>query len=164
MNRHYTREHYLELVRKIRAAMRDGSITTDIIVGFPGETEEEFMNTYRLFEEVKWDMAYIARYSPRPGTVSAKEMEDDISRAEKVRRWHLLNELLGKIALEKNKEYVGRTVEVLFESWKNGLLMGKTSTFKTVLVEGPEELVGRFVPVVITAAKEWVLIGKLRNL
>lgn len=168
MNRNYTREHYLELVRKIREKMPDAALTSDIIVGFPGETEEEFQNTVRLFEEVRWDMVYIGRYSPRPETVSAREMEDDVDRNEKGRRWHALNEVLGRISLEKNKEYEGRKVEVLFESFKNGLLTGKTETFKTVLVgAGPAagedlaDLVGKFAPVEVKEAQEWVLKGEL---
>ena len=167
MNRNYTREHYLELVKKIQAKMPDAALSTDIIVGFPGETEEEFKNTVKLFEEAKWDMAYISRYSARPETVSGREMKDDVDRNEKGRRWHALNELLGKISFDKNKKYEGRTVEVLFESWKNGLLTGKTETFKTVLVSGEAdlsgaaELVGKFAEVEIQEAKEWILRGEI---
>jgi tRNA-2-methylthio-N6-dimethylallyladenosine synthase len=123
MNRPYTIEQYKDLVKKIRdkfASIHEGSereiaISTDVIVGFPGETEKQFQNTVKLFKEIKFDMAYIAKYSPRPGTAAAK-LKDNVSPKEKERRWKILTEILKKTALEKNKKYIGRTVEVLIEA------------------------------------------------
>ena len=93
MNRKYTVKHYVGLIKKIRRAMPDASITTDIIVGFPGETRKQFNNTIKLFKEIKFSQAYIARYSPRPGTAAYK-LADDVTPAEKKRRWLALNSLI----------------------------------------------------------------------
>jgi len=123
MNRPYTIAKYKKLIQKIRskfAKIREGlerniAISTDIIVGFPGETKKQFGNTVKLFKEIKFDMAYIAKYSPRPGTAAAK-LKDDVSPKEKERRRKILTEILKETALEKNKKYIGRTVEVLIET------------------------------------------------
>ena len=140
--------------------MPDCAITTDAIVGFCGETEEEFRQTLDLFSVVRFDMAYLAEYSPRKGTVSEKMMKDDVPKAEKTRRWRLLNDVLRSTSFEKNREYEGRTVKVLVESLKNGLLSGKTDTFKPVLFRGAQKLIGKVVSVTVTKGKEWVLEGK----
>ncbi|MDD3487307.1 MAG: MiaB/RimO family radical SAM methylthiotransferase [Candidatus Moranbacteria bacterium] len=124
MNRKYTVEHYKKLIRKIRRDFRrlnfrkpkvDPSISTDIIVGFPGETKKQFENTAKLMREMKYDMAYIAQYSPRPETAALK-MKDNVSKKEKARREKVLTEILGKTALANNKKYVGKTVEILVTS------------------------------------------------
>ncbi|MBI5754850.1 tRNA (N6-isopentenyl adenosine(37)-C2)-methylthiotransferase MiaB [Candidatus Peregrinibacteria bacterium] len=159
MNRRYTREKYISIAQKIRSAMPDCAITTDIIVGFCGETDEEFQQTLDLFEIVRFDMAYLAEYSPRKGTVSEKMMRDDVPQAEKTRRWHALNDVLRRISFEKNREYEGRTVKILVESTKKGLLSGKTDTFKPILFPGNKNLIGGIVSVMITKAREWVLEG-----
>lgn len=170
MNRKYTREHYLKLIKKIRQKIPNCAISTDIIVGFPGETKEQFKNTYKLFEEVKWDMAYIAQYSVRPGTSAAKSFKDNVHREEKKRRFKKLNQLLEKISLEKNKKYVRRTTKILVETrhaWplqqKNKLhfYTGKTDTFKTVQFKSPKNLIGKLVKVKITKAREWILEGEV---
>jgi tRNA-2-methylthio-N6-dimethylallyladenosine synthase len=96
MNRGYTRESYLEVVRKLRAAAPDVVLGTDIIVGFPGETEEDFQQTVELAREVDWKLAFVARYSPRPGTASWRIYEDDIPHKEKKRRWKILDDLINK--------------------------------------------------------------------
>ncbi|MBU1091679.1 tRNA (adenosine(37)-N6)-dimethylallyltransferase MiaA [Patescibacteria group bacterium] len=99
MNRNYTREHYIKLVKKIRRVIPDIKISTDVIVGFPGETKKQFQNTVELFEKIRFDKAYVARYSPRPGTVSAEKMKDSVSPKEKKKRWDIIN----KIANSKKK-------------------------------------------------------------
>lgn len=163
MNRRYTREKYISIVRNIRRAMPDCAITTDIIVGFCSETEKEFHETLDLFETVRFDMAYLAEYSPRKGTVSAKMMKDDVSQKEKTRRWHALNDVLRRICLEKNRAYEGRTVEVLVESSKKDFLSGRTATSKQVFFQGDKKRIGSLVPVTILKAKEWVLEGHARS-
>ena len=101
MNRGYTREDYLELVRKIKARVRDVVLGTDIIVGFPGETEEDFKQTEDLAKEVKWKVAFVARYSPRPGTAAWRIYNDDVPEVEKKRRWEILDELINKSQLNE---------------------------------------------------------------
>jgi len=176
MNRPYTVGKYKNLVKKIRSAFkkyREGlekeiAISTDVIIGFPGETKKQFENTVKLFKEVKFDMAYIAKYSPRPGTTAAK-MKDDIPQKEKERRYKILTEILKETALEKNKKFIDREIEVLPEESKNGFLIGKTRHYKTVKFQlNPKpytlnaNLVGQFVKVKILDALPWGLKGILK--
>lgn len=161
MNRPYTRERYLELIKKIRTAIPDCAISTDIIVGFCGETEAQFEETCALFEEVRWDMAYLSQYSMRKFTAAHRTMKDDIPRAEKERRWHRLNDLLTKISLEKHKAFVGRTVEVLVERSENGICEGRSEHFKRTQFPGNTELIGQIIPVKITDAFDWNLKGAM---
>jgi tRNA-2-methylthio-N6-dimethylallyladenosine synthase len=172
MRRNYTTKEYEELVKKIKKAFKENrsglekevAISTDIIVGFPGETEKQFQNTVNFFKKIKFDMAYIAQYSPRPGTL-AKEMErkTPVPKKEKERRWKILNQLLQKIALEKNKKYVGKEVEVLVEEEKDGYLLGKTRHYKTVKFRGKKEFIGNFLKVKIVDAFAWGLKGKIKG-
>ena len=161
MNRKYTAEHYINLIKKIRKSIPDASITTDTIVGFPGESKEQFNNTKKLFKEVKFDMAYIAQYSPRPGTAAAK-MEDDAPKKEKKRREEELMDILRKTASENNKKYIGKTVDVLVERKnKKGEWFGKTRTFKNVECRmlNAECSVGYFVKVKIKKANDFGMVG-----
>ncbi|KKQ71820.1 MAG: MiaB family RNA modification protein, bifunctional enzyme involved in thiolation and methylation of tRNA [Candidatus Peregrinibacteria bacterium GW2011_GWC2_39_14] len=160
MNRKYTAEHYTDIIKRIRKRVPNCSITTDIIVGFCGETEKQFMNTYKLFKKIKWEMCYIAKYSPRPGTVSEKLLKDDVLAKEKARRFHKLNDLLREIAFARNKTFVGKTVGVLVESFKKGLNTGKSEHFKIVQFKSKKSMVGQIVPIKITKAYEWILEGK----
>ena len=161
MNRRYTRERYIEIAEKFRSVIPEMSLSTDIIVGFCGETEDQFQNTYRLFEELRFDMAYLSEYSPRRGTVSARFYEDDVSQKEKKRRFHVLNDLLRKISTENLKNYVSRTQEVLVESCKKGILSGRTDTFRLVHFQGDSSAIGKIVPVHITSSREWELHGEI---
>lgn len=161
MNRPYTRERYLELISKIRRAIPDCAISTDIIVGFCGETEAQFEETYALFEEVRWDMAYLSQYSMRKFTAAHRTMKDDIPRAEKERRWHRLNDLLTKISLEKHKAFVGSTVEVLVERCEDGICEGRSEHFKRTQFPGTPELIGQIIPVKVADAFEWNLKGEV---
>ncbi len=160
MNRRYTRERYIEIVQKFRSVMPQMSLSTDIIVGFCGETQKQFQNTYLLFEELRFDMAYISQYSPRRGTVSARFYQDDVPQKEKKRRFHLLNNLLKQIATENHRQYVGRTVEVLVEKCEERICSGRSEAFRIVEFPGSPELVGEIVPVRITASREWMLKGE----
>ena len=164
MGRRYTREEYIELFNKIKEKIKNVSITTDIIVGFPGETEEDFNDTLSIVNECKFDSAFTFIFSPREGTPAAK-MEDNVSIKEKEDRLHRLNELINKYSLEKNKEYVSKNVSVLIEgkSDKEGILMGYTDTMKLVNVVGSESDIGKIVNVKITDAKTWSLNGEVIN-
>lgn len=164
MGRRYTREEYIELFNKIKEKIKNVSITTDIIVGFPGETEEDFNDTLSIVNECKFDSAFTFIFSPREGTPAAN-MEDNVSIKEKENRLHRLNELINKYSLEKNKEYVSKNVSVLIEgkSDKEGILMGYTDTMKLVNVVGSESDIGKIVNVKITDAKTWSLNGEVIN-
>ena len=164
MGRRYTREEYIELFNKIKEKIKNVSITTDIIVGFPGETEEDFNETLSIVNECKFDSAFTFIFSPREGTPAAN-MEDNVSIKEKENRLHRLNELINKYSLEKNKEYVSKNVSVLIEgkSDKEGILMGYTDTMKLVNVVGSESDIGKIVNVKITDAKTWSLNGEVNK-
>jgi tRNA-2-methylthio-N6-dimethylallyladenosine synthase len=162
MARKYTRESYLELVGKIKAAIPDAALTSDIIVGFPNETEEQFEETISLVKEVEFDAAYTFIYSPRDGTPAAK-MEDNVPLEVKKERLQRLNAVLNDISLKKNKAYIGRVVELLVEgeSRKNAeVLTGHTGANKVVNFAGPKHLIGEIVKVRITDAKTWNLGGE----
>lgn len=161
MNRPYTREKYLEVIEKLRKAVKDIAISTDIIVGFCGETDEEFEATRKLFEEVEFDFAYLSPYSERRGTYAAKKMKDDISEEVKKKRWDNLNRLLKKISTKKLKEYEGKKVKVLVESFEKGLNIGRSEHYKTVQFKAKKSFVGKIAPVKIAEAKEWILTGEL---
>ncbi len=162
MNRPYTIAQYKNLVKKIRDRIPGISLSTDIIVGFPGETKKQFGNSVKLFKEIKYDMAYIAEYSPRPGTTSAK-MEDNIPKEEKIRQRRILTEVLKKTALEKNKRYIGKTVEVLIDEKKrNNSWIGKTKEYKTIEVESDKNLLGRIIRAKVIKALVWGLKGRLK--
>jgi tRNA-2-methylthio-N6-dimethylallyladenosine synthase len=146
MKRGYTVSDYYCLVDRIRQRIPGVSIATDIIVGFPGESESQFQGTYDLLAELKLDVAHLARYSPRQGTVAERRMPDDVPDAEKWRRFRLLEELQESIAAEINARYLGETVEVLFESNVRGRWKGRTPTNKLVFAESEEDLRGRILP------------------
>lgn len=164
MGRKYTKEEYLELVKKIRNKIPGVSITTDIIVGFPGETEEDFLETLEVVNLVKYDLAYTFIFSPREGTPASK-MKDETSLEVKKERLNRLNELINKYALESNKEMLDKTVDVLItgESLKKGKYMGYSDNMKLVNVKGDESCLGKIVPVKITDAKTWSLDGEVVN-
>ena len=168
MNRNYTTKDYENLVKKIRQTFkkyRKGlekyvAISTDIIVGFPGETRKQFENTVKFFKKIKFDMAYIAKFSPRPGT-AAEKMKDDVSPKEKERRYKILTNILKKIAKKKNEKFLNKEIEVLVEEEKNGFLLGKSRHFKTVKFKGEKNLIGEFVKVKVLKAEPFGLFGKL---
>lgn len=133
MNRGYTVEDYKNLIHKIRHHIPFVNISTDIIVGFPGETKKQFKNTAKLMKWVKFDMAYIARYSPRFGTIAAN-FEDNINYEEKKEREKLLTEILKKTALKNNEKYLGKTVEVLIGKNEKNFSWGKTKNLKNIKI------------------------------
>ncbi len=174
MNRPYTVAQYKNLIKKIRCKIPNVFFSTDVIVGFPGETKKQFENTIKLFKEIKPDMAYIAQYSPRSGTAAFK-MKDTVSLQAKKTREKNLTKVLKKIALENNKKYIGKIVEVLpaspdsrarrggLEYERKGWLVGKTKNYKTIKLQVTsyklQDLVGKFVKVKVTGAIPWGLKG-----
>jgi tRNA-2-methylthio-N6-dimethylallyladenosine synthase len=161
MKRGYTQREYRELVAKIRDLIPDCSIATDIIVGFPGETEEQFMETYRVLADLKLDVAHLARYSSREGTVATRRMIDNVSDEEKMRRFRMLEELQETIVAEINKKYLGQTVEVLFEDKVKNRWRGRTPTNKLVFLESEENLKGKILPVTVTWTGPWSMQANL---
>jgi tRNA-2-methylthio-N6-dimethylallyladenosine synthase len=162
MKRGYSVEDYRSLVRRIREKLPEGSIATDVIVGFPGETPEQFERTHALLAELRLDVAHLARYSPRPGTLAARRMPDDVPEAEKDRRFRALEDLQEGIASEINARYLGREVEILVEENHRGRWKGRTRTNKLVFFDARpgEELTGHLARVRITWAGPWSLIGE----
>jgi tRNA-2-methylthio-N6-dimethylallyladenosine synthase len=155
MKRGYTQQQYRDLIAKIRSQIPNCSIATDIIVGFPGETEEQYMETYRLLSDLKLDVAHLARYSVREGTVAARRMEDNVPEEDKLRRLHELDDLQEKIVDEINKKYLGEKVDVLFEEKVKDRWRGRTPTNKLVFVESNDNLHGKILPVTITWTGPW---------
>ncbi len=157
MGRRYTKEEYLTLYKKIREKLPYSSITTDIIVGFPNETDEDFNETLEVVNECKFDSAFTFIFSPRIGTPAAR-MEDSISLEVKEKRLQELNELINKYSKEANDKYLGKTVPVLIEDFSekdSSMLMGYTDTMKLVNVKGDASLIGKIVNVKITDIKTW---------
>lgn len=161
MRRGYTSGQYRALVEKIRARIPGVSIGTDVIVGFPGESEVQFENTRRLLADLRMDVAHLARYSPREGTVSARRMPDDVPDAEKWRRFRLLEEQQERVAAEIHASHLGKTVEVLFEEKVRGRWKGRTPTNKLVFVETEADLRGQALLVEITWSGPWSMRGNL---
>ena len=162
MHRGYTNQQYRELVARIRDRIPGVSIATDIIVGFPGETEQQFQDTYDLLADLKLDVAHLARYSPRTGTVSARRMEDDVPDEEKWRRFRLLEDLQESIVAAIHTTYQNQTVLVLFEEKsKKGRWRGRTETNKLVFVESQDDLRSKILPVQIDWTGPWSMLGHL---
>lgn len=169
MNRHYTAEQFIDLTKKVRTANPNVCLSTDIIVGFPGETEKDFLSTAAIMKKIKFDMAYLAEYSPRPGTAAAR-LKDNISPAEKTNRKNILNEILKTTALANNQKLLGQTLETLVVSQNKKNIFGRTKNFKNVKIIttsnrqqtiNNKKLIGQFVNVKITATTAWNLEGIL---
>ena len=162
MGRRYTKEKYLELFNKLKSKIPNCSITTDIIVAFPGETEEDFKDTLDVVNECKFDSAFTFIYSPRIGTPAAI-MENNITEEEKNNRLYKLNEIVNKYANMANQKYLDKIVQVLLEdhSEKEGKLMGYTDTMKLVNVKCDESYLGKIVNVKITDVKTWSMDGQI---
>lgn len=160
MKRGYTREQYRDLVHRIRAIVPDASIHCDIIVGFPGETEAQFQETYDILAELKLDKIHLARYSPRPGTVSDRRMEDDVPDEEKRRRFHLIEALQKEISAEKMQQYLGQTVEVLVEGKQKDRWRSRNPQSKLVFFPDPRDLRGQIVKVKVTHTGPWSMSGE----
>lgn len=171
MNRHYTQKNYISLVEKIRENIPEVAITTDIIVGFPGETKENFKETKKVVQGVGFDMIYIGKFSTRPDTKAAK-LDDNISKEEKEKRWQELTNLLKTHLEKENKNYIGSIMKVLIDSEKNGKYYGRTDNYKVVEIpkkqkacpeHGRRGLLGQFVNVEIIDFSAWMLKGKISH-
>ena len=161
MRRGYTAAQYRQLVHKIRSRIPGVSIATDIIVGFPGETAEQFQHTYDLLAELKLDVAHLARYSPRAGTVSERTLTDDVPTAEKWRRFRALEKLQENVVREIHAGYLDTVQPVLFEEKYKKRWKGRTPTNKLVFVETEENLLGQVRNVHIKRTGPWSMLGEL---
>lgn len=161
MKRGYTAADYRQLVARIRQRMPDVAIHTDIIVGFPGESDAAFQQTYDLLAELRLDKAHIARYSPRPGTVSARRLPDDVPPEAKKERHNRLEALQGRINAERNAGWLGATLPVLVEGQSNGRWQGRTPHNKLVLFEDSGDWLGRIANIEIVWTGPWNMHGRL---
>lgn len=162
MGRRYTKEEYLDLYKKIKKAVKDCSITTDIIVGFPNESDEDFNETLEVVNECQFDSAFTFIYSPREGTPAAK-LDDKISMDVKEKRLQTLNELVNKYSLQANRKYLGKIEKVLIEGTSekdNNKVFGYTETMKLVNVTNAQDKIGQIIDVKITEAKSFSLDGE----
>jgi tRNA-2-methylthio-N6-dimethylallyladenosine synthase len=162
MKRGYTVEHYRQLITEIRRKIPGVALSTDVIVGFPSESEEQFVETYNLLSELKFDTVHVAAYSPRPGTIAAKELEDNIPGSEKKRHLQMVEKLQEGIAAEINARLMGRTVEILVEGKKKGNWQGRTRSDKLVFFSDDGEHLGQLVNVRIEKTSPWSLKGKIK--
>lgn len=163
MNRGYTRERYIELAKQIRSALPGVSLTTDLIVGFPNETEDDFKESLELLKELRFDIVHSAAYSPREGTKAA-EMDGQIDNRVKAVRLNEVNSIQSAIALELNKEYIGKELEILIDGEAlrgEDALQGRTATDKVVIVKAGKKYLGKYVDVRIVRASHWSLEGEI---
>lgn len=161
MNRPYTASQYKNLVKKIKRAMPEIALSTDVIVGFPGETKKQFQDTAKLFKEIKFDMAFISEYSPRPKTAAAIAFKDNVPSNEKEKRKNILTDVLRKTALQNNKKLIGKTTEVLIDRKAAGRVFGKTEGNKNIEIIGNKNIkIGEFVKIKVAEASPWHLKGE----
>ena len=161
MRRPYRIEDYLSLVERIRDAIPDVALSTDVIVGFCGETEEQFENTIAVLEKIRFDTVFVAAYSTRTGTIADRKFQDDIPVKEKLRRKKIIEELQERIATEKNAPLLGERVEILVEKKQKEKWMGRTRTNKLVFFDDSRDWTGKLVEVDVTHTGPWSLQGNL---
>lgn len=161
MRRGYTADQYRKLVDKIRRIIPDAAIHTDIIVGFPGETHEQYMQTYRILEELRLDKVHLARYSPRPNTVSERKMVDDVSEDEKIERHRAIDDLQESILAQKNATLLGKRLEVLVEEEHKGKWRGRSPHNKVVFFEAEGDWRGKLAEVEVTHTSPWSMQARL---
>ncbi|MCK4697515.1 MAG: MiaB/RimO family radical SAM methylthiotransferase, partial [Dehalococcoidia bacterium] len=161
MRRGYTVQQYRQLVGRIRHALPYLAMSSDVIVGFPGESEGQFGKTYDLLRELRFDTVHVACYSPRPGTIAARKLRDEVPAEEKIRRRKKIEMLQEGIATEINRKLLGQTVEVLVEGRKKGKWWGRTRTDKLVFFEDEADRMGQLVEVKLEKTSPWSLQGGL---
>jgi len=161
MRRGYTVEHYHRLITEIRSKIPEVALSTDVIVGFPSESEEQFQQTFSLLSELRFDTIHVAAYSPRPGTIAAKELEDNIPAAEKKRRLNIIEQLQERIAAKINAQLLGKTVKILVEGKKKDKWQGRTRSGKLVFVSDNGDYLGKLVNIRIEKTSPWSLQGKI---
>ncbi len=163
MRRGYTAEQYCQLVTEIRSKIPGVALSTDVIVGFPSETQPQFQQTVNLLTELRFDTVHVAAYSPRPGTIAARKFEDNIPPGEKKRRLDKIEQLQESIATEINAQLLGRTVEVLVEGRKKGKWQGRTRSGKLVFFSGTGNYPGQLITIRIEKTSPWSLQGKVES-
>jgi tRNA-2-methylthio-N6-dimethylallyladenosine synthase len=159
MRRGYTSAQYIDLIQRIRNRVPEVVLSNDIIVGFPGETHAQFKRTYHLLQEFEFDTVHVATYSPRPGTIAWRKMEDDVPHEEKQRRMKLIEELQERISLKHNSFYLGKNVEILVEGQRNGKWYGRTRGDKPVFYESDHDYQGELIEIRIDHTGPWSLNG-----
>lgn len=162
MNRSYTSKHYLNLVKNLKKAVPNIAISTDIIIGFPGETEEDVDKLIELIKNVGYDSAFTFIYSAREGTPAAK-FKDQISPEIQHKRFEKMLNIMNSIVINKNNKKLGETMEILADSWNDGMLTGKSECMRTVSFKGEKSLIGEFVKVKIIESKKFSLVGEIIN-
>jgi tRNA-2-methylthio-N6-dimethylallyladenosine synthase len=162
MNRKYTAKHYLDIVNKIRLATPQASITTDVIVGFPGETEAQFQHTNDLIKQISFDQVFISQYSPRPNTASAK-MIDDVGVEDKKQREQILDKTLKDSLIIKNKDLIGQEITILVDRQDEKYAYGRSADFKLVRFATQDNYLGRFVTLIITGKKFFSFTGEIKK-
>ncbi len=163
MRRGYTIEHYRGLIAEIRRKIPEVALSTDVIVGFPSESEEQFLQTFNLLAELKFDTVHIAAYSPRAGTIAAREFKDDIPATEKKRRLDMIERLQEGVATELSARLLGRTVEALVEEKTKGKWQGRTRSDKLVFFSDDADYRGQLVNIEIEKTSPWSLQGKIAS-
>jgi tRNA-2-methylthio-N6-dimethylallyladenosine synthase len=163
MRRGYTVEQYRQLVNSIRNYIPDVALSTDVIVGFSNESEEQFERTLAVLEEIRFDTVHVAAYSPRSGTIASKEYEDDVPPEIKKERLHRVETIQAKIAGDINSRLTGKTLEVLVEGKKEGKWYGRTRSNKLVFLESDDDCLSRLVDVTITKTSSWALQGEIKK-
>ena len=163
MRRGYTVEHYRRLVNEIRSQIQGISLSTDVIVGFPGETEQQFQNTYNLLSDIRFDMVHVAAFSPRPGTLAAREMIDDVPQEIKKQRLEAIENLQEKIISEINARMRDTVTEILVEGKEKGSWYGRTRGDKIVFFNDPGEHYAQLVNIRIIQTRPWSLTGELAS-
>jgi tRNA-2-methylthio-N6-dimethylallyladenosine synthase len=161
MKRGYTVEHYRRLVTETRRKIPEVALSTDVIVGFPSESEEQFQRTFSLLSELRFDTVHVACYSPRPETTAARELEDNIPAVEKKRRLNMIEQLQEGIAAEINARLLGKTVEILVEGKKKDKWQGRTRSGKLVFFSDDGDYLGQLVNIKIEKTSPWSLQGKI---
>ncbi len=164
MHRGYTVEHYRVLMTEIRTKVPEIALSTDVIVGFPGENEAQFQNTYNLLSELRFDMVHVAAYSPRPGTLAARTMEDNVSAAVKKHRLEAVEQLQANIIGEINASFQDKIVEILVERKEKGKWSGRTRGDKLVFFTSKDNYQSQLVNVKITHTSPWSMIGELDSI
>ena len=161
MGRGYTVEHYRQLITQIRSKILGVALSTDIIVGFPSESEQQFQQTVELLDELRFDTVHVAAYSPRKGTIASRKFEDKVPPAEKKRRLSEIEQLQERIATEINAQLSGKTVEILVEGKKGGKWQGRTRSDKLVFFNDKADRLGQLVEIRIEKTSPWSLQGEV---
>jgi len=161
MRRGYTVEQYRQLVAQIRGKIPEVALSTDVIVGFPSETKQQFQQTVNLLSELRFDTVHVAAYSPRPGTIAAREFEDNIPPTEKKERLNTIEQLQEKVGAEMNAQLSGKTVEILVEGKVKDKWQGRTRTGKLVFFSDNNDCLGQLINVRIEKTSPWSLQGKM---